>query len=70
MNSRVDCLFQPLRELRNRVGQKRRGAVRVERSKVVTGVIEKNVVSRTLGFRLPECLRALTSIVQDKGVID
>lgn len=65
----MGLLCQHLKEMQNegRKGKERRG--RIERSRAATGLAEKGFMSRTLGLRLRECVRARTPILHEKGAV-
>lgn len=68
VESCVGRLCQHLEKLRDGKGKERDEVVRVERSTVMTGAVEKGVISRKLQLRLQDCLRARTPIFEEKEV--
>lgn len=69
MGSLVGRPLQHLKEVGDEAGQEKEKAVRVERSRAVTEVVEKGVVRLRLGLRLPERPRVRTRIVKEKEVL-
>lgn len=69
LRSRMDRLLQCLKEVPDESENCREEVVSVDGSRAVTGVVEKDVLSRTLILHLRERQRARSPIAQEKEVL-
>lgn len=68
MRSWVGDFLQHLKKVHDGRGRGREEAALVDGSRAVTKLVEKDVVSATLGLHSPECLRVGAPIVHGKVV--